>query len=325
MMTRFWTGYILFFIFIFPMIFEYTSMIGRAGGLSRYSSPWAAIVYLAVGAVAWLFFILWYYRWFVKPLVLEVKNVAKILREGKSVTARVEKKLIKMEKVEYQSLQLELSFKNLAGTPVLISYEINDTKPEMKRYEVGKSVTMRLDPQLRPPAILPENIKTSRNAQHIRAYFGLIALIFFCIAYLLFSYWLQSNGYGWRFLHFWHPWVTIPFWGLFLGWIVWEVLIDKLLARYTGSSNSEQELVFKGKLAQAHLINSEQTGTYINEQPQIRFEIEFADDRGQQHRATLEQVVSLLDLHKVSQKDHVVLYLPNDPKKVMMAEGFIVI
>lgn len=325
MLNRFWTGYILFFIFIFPMIFEYAPMIGRGMDSSfRQSSPWASITYLAIGTLAWLSFIFWYYRRFVRPLNREFNNVDKILREGKPVTARVEKKKIKDEKPEYQVLELELSLNNLSGTTVLVSYEINDTKPEVKRYEVGKSISMRLDPELRPPALLPENVQASRDTPQTRTYyFGFIALIFFCIGYLLFSYWLQNNGFGWRFLHFWHPWMTIPFWGLFFGWIMLDLFVGKMLGSFAGGSKEEQELVFKGKAANAVVVKAEQSGTYINEQPQIQFEIKFTDDRGQIHSASFKKIVSLMDLHNVGQTNRVILYMPDNPRKVMLADGII--
>lgn len=324
MTNRFWTGYILFFIFIFPMIFEYGSMLmgGKIDSSFHQSSPWTAVTYLAIGTVAWLGFIVWYYRRFVRPLNQESKNVALILREGVPVRARVEKKRILKEMPDYQVLELELNVKNLAGTQVRLSYELHDTTPEQKRYEVGKLIAMRLDPQLRSPAIVPENAQVEKNTRKARSYYyGFMTLVLFCIGYLVFSYWLQSNGNGWRFLHFWHPWVTIPFWGLLFGWLMLEVFVGKLLGSLGGGSKGERELIFKGKAAHATVISAEQTGTYINEQPQIRFEMEFTDDRGQRHRASFKKIVSLMDLHNVGQKYRVILYLPDNPQKIMLADG----
>src|SRR5690606_34048354 len=327
MLNRFWTGYMIFFIFIFPMIFEYMPMLMGDGidSTFRQSSPWMAITYLTIGSVAWLFFILWYYKRFILPMQQEFKNVNVILREGLLVRARVEKKRVKKELAGYCALELELGLTNLAGTPVRISYEINDASPEQKRYEVGKFIAMRLDPQLRRPAILPVNAQADKNTPQYRTYmFGFVILIFFCVGYLLFSYWLQNNGNGWRFLHFWHPWVTIPLWGLFFGWLMLDLFIGRLMGRFGPGSIDEKELVFKGKAANATVIDAQQTGTYINEQPQIKFEIEFTDDRGQVHGTSFKKIVSLMDLHNVGHPNRTILYLPDNPDKVMLADGIVI-
>lgn len=324
MSKKFWTGYILFFIFIFPMIFEYMPMImaPEMDASFRHVKPWTAIINLGIGGLAWLFFIGWYYFRFVRSANQEIGNVGVILREGVPVRARVEKKQLKKETPAYQTLELELRLNNLAGTPVLISYEINDTKPEQRRYEIGESVAMRLDPELRPPAIVPDNVLAKKTTPKTRNYtYGFFALILFALGYLIFSYWLQNNGSGWRFLHFWHPWVMIPIWGLTFGWLLLQVLVGRLIGGV--GSKDTNELVFKGKATRASVINAAQTGTYINEQPQVKYEIVFTDDRGNVHNASFKKIVNLMDLHTVGHKEQMILYLPDNPQKVMLAEGIV--
>src|SRR5690606_39158230 len=314
-------GYILFFIFIFPMIFEYVPMLGGGAGVAgyRYSSPIMAIIYLSGGLIAWSLFIIWYYRSFIKPMNQEYNNVASVLRDGVRVKAHIESVHVLEETPSYKTVELELSMKNLSGTTILYPYEINDTKPYENRYPIGKSLDMRIDPQIRSPYILPEHIQVERNNTFKIYFLGFVCLVIFCVAYLVFSYWLQSNGAGWRFLHFWHPWVTIPLWGLFFGWLIMGVVVGGLF----GENEDEVELIFKGKEAAANVLKAEQTGTYINELPEIKFEIEFSDQHGITHRSSFKKIVNLMDLHQVGQKDRVILYLPEDPQKTMLADRIV--
>ncbi len=324
-MNRFWTGYILFFIFIFPMIFEYLPWVFSGNyGFGTRTSPWMAIAYLAVGTIAWICFIFWSYRSFIRPVSKQYNDAKSIVKEGIPVVAHVEKKSIKKETDAYQVLDLEISLQNLSGTLIRIPYEINDTRSEKKRFEVGEFIKMRMDPKLRPPIIVPEDVQVKESNNIIgRRYGAFVGLIAFAMGYLIFSYWLQNGGNGWRFLHFWHPWVTIPFWGLFFGVLIVNVVMGGFLGSFFGGTNNEMKLVFKGKPAHASVIDASQTGTYINEQPQIKFKVEFLDDSGQLRTASFKKIVSLLDLHKIDREERIILYLPENPSEVIFAEEYV--
>lgn len=326
MSNKFWIGYILFFIFIFPMIFEYMPyFFSGTYGFGQRTSSTMALVYLAVGTIAWLGFIFWYYFNYVKIIGQEVKNIKSILKDGKPITVRVEEKSIEKELDTHQHLELNISFKNLSGTPIHIPYPILDTRPQDRRYEIGKQIPMRLDPELRPPVLVPEGVAIQTNTSTTRVrIFGFILLIAFFIFYLVFSYWLQSNGAGWRFLHFWHPWVTIPFWGLLFGWLLLGLLVGKLIGGLNQSlSSKELNVLFKGKDAQAQVLTAEQTGLTINEQPEIRFKLQFQDDRGNIRTASFKKIISLLSLHTIGTQQRIILYLPEDPTQIMLADEYV--
>lgn len=319
-MNKFGIGYIIFFIFIFPMFFEYIPMIESSGNFHQLSDPWTSMIYLALGAVAWLLFIVWIFVKFIKPLGQQYNNVSAILKEGVPTIATIESKSLVKDFGAYQALKLKIRFNNLAGTSICIPYEVNDSKPELKRFEIGKTIRLRLDQKLRTPILVLEDAKVTKNKKvTFSVYLAFAGLIIFSVAYLIFSYWLQNDGNGWRFLHFWHPWVTIPLWGLFYGVIIFGLILRK----FFGSSTKANSIVFKGKLAQVNVIEAVQTGTYINEQPQVKFTLEFTDEHGKQHTPTFKKIVSLLELHQVQQGNRSILYLPENPKEVIFAEDYI--
>lgn len=326
MSKKFWVGYILFFIFIFPMIFEYGPYLSTGEfAFGQSTAPIWAIIYLVVGLFAWMGFIVWYYKKFVKSIYVTLKNSKNIVREGKLVTAEIMRKSVEKTSEYGQEIELVLGFNNLVGTPIYLSYPITDSRPQQRRYEVGKTIKMRIDHELRSPILMPDGAEVTPDRGFIRPrLIGFYALILFSVGYLLFSYWFQSQGTGWRFLHFWHPWVTIPFWGLFFGWILVDLLIGRLSGGFGRSSTDLEELlVYKGKLARAEVLSAEQTGLTVNEQPQVRFKLRFTDDRGVMHTASFKKIISLLNLHTVRAGERPILYNPEDPSVVMFAEEYV--
>lgn len=134
-------------------------------------------------------------------------------------------------------------------------------------------------------------------------------------AYYVFSYQLQSNGTGWRFLTFWHPLLIIPLSGLFYAVIFNQAL--KLQEKLLGAiSPDNQELDEKGIETLATVVSARQTGLYLNNQPQVLFELEFKDAKGATHRVNHKRIVSLLNLAMASQGTLPVKYLPDNPQKI---------
>jgi len=80
-------------------------------------------------------------------------------------------------------------------------------------------------------------------------------------------------------------------------------------------------LKFKGKRALASITRVEQTGTMINDQPEIRFHVEFLDGAGRNVSAQIKKIVSLIDVAQVrSQKEAFVFYDPNNTQTVAFEE-----
>ena len=76
-------------------------------------------------------------------------------------------------------------------------------------------------------------------------------------------------------------------------------------------------LKFKGKKTLASITRAEQTGTLINDQPEIRFHVEFLDGAGRKVSAQIKKIVSLIDVAQVrSQKEAFVFYDPSNAQSV---------
>ncbi len=324
MSRGFWVLYLMFFIFVFPMIFEYVPVLLGGESMFGYTSPWWSITYLFVGSFGWVTFIVVYYFKMVYSGIKVSRGAKMTLRDGIIRTARIESKKILKEKHDDQLLELEISFKNLANVFIKMPYEVHDSAPEKRRFEVGKNVNIRINPDMGIPLIVLEGswIGQSKGA---RSYtLGLAFLILFCIGYLVFSYWFQNNGMGWRFLHFWHPWVMIPYYGLFFGLLVGKFLFSEVMGVHSKKAILNRKILINGKLAMAKLRERKQTGLYINEQPQIRFEFEFRDVHGQDRVGSVKKIVDLLELHTTNVAELPIFYLPEDPSKVLLAEDYYV-
>ena len=80
-------------------------------------------------------------------------------------------------------------------------------------------------------------------------------------------------------------------------------------------------LKFRGKKAIASIINARQTGTSINDQPEVAFKIQFADASGKVHETELKKIVSLMEIGTVgTEKERTVFCDPQAPEKVMFEQ-----
>lgn len=75
----------------------------------------------------------------------------------------------------------------------------------------------------------------------------------------------------------------------------------------------QSRLVVFGKKAAAEVMEITPTATTINDQPQIRFSLNFTDEKGPTHYKTLKKVVLLTDLYHQQIGSREALYLPENP------------
>src|SRR5439155_17483096 len=127
-----------------------------------------------------------------------------------------------------------------------------------------------------------------------------------------YSYMLENHGRGWRFMAFYHPLVLCP-----LILLVSRIGLGKLLKLFIGSPENVLQLKYYGLRTDAQIVSAEQTGTYINEQPQVRFELRYQDNLGKTHTASLKKIVPLLDLGMTKQEFVPVFYLKENPQQVV--------
>src|SRR5690606_40957380 len=78
------------------------------------------------------------------------KSILKLLREGRSVSSTIVKTLSsKPGKNKTIQQEFVVSFTNFAKQEVQYTLVVNDAKPEMKRYEVGRKLRLCIDESIR--------------------------------------------------------------------------------------------------------------------------------------------------------------------------------
>ncbi|HMI05676.1 MAG TPA: hypothetical protein VK541_24525 [Pedobacter sp.] len=317
-LTLFWKLYMFFFAVPFPMILYYSINSGLGTMGTEDKNPWFALGILAASAIAWFILLIGYFRSWVLLIFVTKRNIETIKAEGICREAKILSAVkIVSPGPGYESYDLSLSFKNLADTEIIQKTSVNDSKPHERRYEVGKKVDLVIDKELKhiPYFIFAGaevSIKTTRLAFIIIGWVLLFAIV---VAYYIFSYQYESHGTGWRFLSFGHPLLICPVVLLFYRYIG-----GLIFNRIGGTSLGEAILIkFKGVKTTAKMINANQTGTYINEQPMIRFELEYTDSMQQVRRASLKKIVNLLDLSITKQETVDIFYLKDQPERIAFA------
>ena len=299
MSAKFWNWYTLFFVYVFPLFFCYVGM--------WKSSALLATIGLAIGIIGWILFIASFIRKRTK-YIKNLKEGEEILSHGERVQATI--KNIDVDEYEgYNDVNATIEFKNLAGSMVEIDFPFRDSMPNQRRFAVGKKIYLRLNRRQNtevPMMLDGARLGLRKSGELVLAVFSLI----YCVVVFLVNYKVFSDGDGWRWLSPWHPWVLIPFWGM--------LLLNKIngvvgsLGMQTNAKDSN-ELMLYGVRTKAEITRSNQTGTYINEQPKMNIRIKYQHQRGQEHNVDKTQIVLLNELPKFQKGPVEILYLPDKP------------
>src|SRR3546814_913787 len=92
--------------------------------------------------------------------------------------------------------------------------------------------------------------------------------------------------------------------------------ISSLLKLFVGDPEKYLRLKYHGKKTMAEVVSAKQTGTYINEQPQDQFDLNYEDSSGQSHRVSMKTIVSLLNMAMAKLNKHENFSLKDNPKKI---------
>ncbi len=319
-MTIFWTLYMLFFAIPFPMILYYTITYSGGSHEATLSAPTAALAYLGLSVMLWGMQLSRWFKSWVMSVYHTKRNMLSLLRDGvPKVSTIVKSNKTGKQTRGYDEYEFVISFENFAGERIMEKLQFTDSKPHERRFEEGKTLPIRIDKQMeKQPFVVPEGITVSiRQTQRLM---GLIAWLLVALAvvwYYYFSYQLEHNGTGWRFLVFWHPLVLCPL--ILLGY---QVLFVGVLGRLFGLSGGDIYLKYHGQRTTARVVNAVQTGTYINNQPQVKFDLAYQDQTGRNHEVSLKKIVSLLNMNATQQGEVEIFYLPDNPKQVAFAADF---
>lgn len=314
----FWTIYSLFFAIPFPMIIYYSTNNTDDIKSLNDSDPWLSLGILVASILLWLAVLVVFYQKWVLIYFNYKKNIEYLKREGEPREARIlSVKKLSQAGAKMDSYELELSFKNLVGTEIQQKAGVNDSKPFERRYEVGKKVELLIDKELKriPYFIFSGVTAKIKTPIVLLRSLGWLALVAILAGYYVYAYQSESHGFGWRFMSFGHPLVVCPLVLLF-----YRVLVDLFVNKLGGDYKDNTPLIkFKGIRTNARLISTSQTGTYINEQPMIHFELEYTDDKQQKHNGHIKKVVNLLDLNSIKVEYVEIFYLKSDPKRIAFA------
>lgn len=309
----FWGAFLLFFALPFPCILYFGTSWPVA--LVDRSAPWPALFLLALSMALWLTLLFAFLHYLLLGPLRALHRVQSILADGEPRSALIEQAEQTGVQVRgFAQWKLQLSFKNLSGTPIHEQMLVVDSKPELHRFEAGRHIDARLGrtPGAFPNIVLdgaqPELNVASLWRRGIGAALGIAAV---AAAYVL-AYRLQNEGLGWTFLSFGHPLLVCPL--VLCGY----ALGLRLLGRLLHADARGDALKYRGIGVEARVLKVRQTGTYLNEQPQVEFQLEYIDREGNVQQARVRRFIPLIELANIPREHVTLLYDPDDRSNVRL-------
>ena len=312
----FWMLYALFFAVPFPMLMYYGIKSEDPLDIEG-SNPWLSLGLVTLSVVFWIIVMAGFYRKWVLQVFSAKRNMEHLKKNGVRREARIlESTNLSKPNAGYNTYELSLSFKNLVNSEIIQKASINDMKPYERRFEVGKRVGLLIDKEVKHiPYFIFENSEGSiRKGVIALINLGWLLLLTVVVGYYMYAYQTESEGMGWRFMSFGHPLLICPAVLLF-----YRVLLSFISSKLNSGLDDAPLIKFKGIRTTAKQIAANLTGTYINAQPMVNFELEFVDHQNHTHRANIKKIVSLLDLDSTRQKTVDIFYLREDPRKIAFA------
>lgn len=294
-----------FFMYIFPLFFLALPVLR--------TTPIFATVLLCLGIILWMIM-----NYQILGFIRKPGQLARRHRQASQGGKRVLAEIIASRHMGMvgglPQKELLLSFPNLVGQVIRSKMSVLDSKAHLNRFEPGNQVPIKLNRTGFEPPFTLEGADYVRSSRPW-AWFWLLFNTIYMIGFFLLSYYLQSDGFGWRFLNPFSPWLWAPIIGIvllkLLGGSFNQDIIEPSFGLSTARSSKDVgELLLYGVNAPGELIDYAQTGTYINEQPQIRFKLQYLDQAGTIATTSFQSVIPLTQLHKLSPGEVEVLYLP---------------
>ncbi|WP_406825617.1 hypothetical protein [Pedobacter sp. KACC 23697] len=312
-LSIFWIIYMLFFAIPFPMFIYYNTKDDSIPNLIT-DNPWYSLSILAISILFWTILLIGYYQKWVARTFSIKRNIEKLKTTGEPREAKIlESTKIHKKDTAYDTYELTLQFKNLSGSLVRQKTMVNDAKPYERRYEAGKTVGILLDKEVKKA---PYFIFASTEVSIKKMTIFLTSLAWLTFAslvvwYYVYCYHVESRGMGWRFMGIGHPLLTCA-----LMLLLYRAFGAFIAKKFIGKPDQLFLIKFKGTQTTARLLKLSQTGTYINAQPMIDFELEFTNQFNQKYRANIKKIVDLLDLDSVRQPYFSIFYLNENPQKI---------
>lgn len=316
----FWLVFALYFIVAHPAIIYYNLPTGDL----ENKSPTMALVYLGIALVGWTMVFGMGLRLVYRYTFGLKGGLDRLSKNGTIIRGEIER--ITKSKVQsngHHRMEMVVKFNNFAQQIIYYTISVVDTKSHLKRYEVGKQVSLRVDKSLKNmPYVIIEGAESKLRPGAVALGFcGWAILLGLLVCYFMYAYQTESQGYGWRFLSYYHPLLMSLLVLLLVSFIGYFLIYKLVFAKMTGGTGKQHtELLLFGDRATAFVSDVAQTGTYINEQPEIRYHMQYTDAKGERHEIRLKKVVSLLSLHNVQDSTKKIFYLPHAPQVVAFEE-----
>lgn len=310
--TLFWLVFIAYFIFVHPAIIYYATSFPNPNLAD--ANPTLAMGYLGLSVLLWLLVFSVSLRLIIKYTITAKKNIIRLNESGR----RLSSKIIESKTNNNNTTSILLELNNLQNEKITHRLEFKDRQPEKRRFTLGNQIYLRVDETFKKnPYVVIEGTQSRINPLP----FLLWALFIVGVVYYgYYTYHLESAGYGWRFLQVWHPLVLCPALVFLLGGFYYAVVTRSFLKSHIGGVG-DLSLKFQGRKTMATINNVRQTGTYINEQPEVAFDITYNDDMRRTHHKVIKKIVSLLEVGSVSShKQLPVFYNPKNPEIVQFEQ-----
>ncbi len=213
-------------------------------------------------------------------------------------------------------LECEFEFPNFSEENIREKMKFSDSKPHLKRYEIGQKIEVLLNKEQKPRSPL--------NLKGINVTFNKKIIILKII--VLTAYWVGTIYYMKRaiekvYSNTEHYEMILELQGLpmmafmFLGILLFNFFLIRAITRSKKPKHLDWDLKYYGKKAIAQIQKYEDTGTLINDNPLVRFHYSFEASDGKKHQGSDEKIINKLDIGNIPQmKEEFILYLPEHPE-----------
>lgn len=303
----FWMLFLFYFVFVHPCIIYYntyhTSLNTADGKLALFFLFSSFVLWgIVLGFTFWLI---------LKNGLLAKRNLAYIQQHGKDIKGVIRNiKPVNKSKSGILSQEIRIELNNFSGETIQHNMLIQDSRPDENRFNIGKTIHLKVDPDFkRNPYYILEGIKGKVNYVLFLIWAIFLTAV---LCYYSYAYTSENGGYGWRFLELFHPLLVIPACIIFFVGLIY--FIFKTFLKGKNSQKQQLKLIFWGIKTTATINEVQQTGTYINQQPQVKYTLTFTDQQGKSRQLSTKEIVSIMDIGYISSvKNREVIYLPEDP------------
>lgn len=318
-MKKFKVFFFIFFVLIFPLLLEITNLDNRNMEIVMQRKADNVIAYLILGGILWVLVFYYYFSKNIYSLIIYKTRLKRILRDGIQRSAEIVSKKVLSLGNGSTAMKLKLSLENFHHHPIEIDYCFVPSNKQLNSFKKGEVVSIYIDRKLRPPYFCIESTSYGVSLRNIgNRVFILLLLITYAVLLFVGSFYFQSKGMGWRFLHFFHPWILVPLL-CFLAFKLYAYLNrDFLLAKEL--ENKQNKVLFSGKPANAQVIKAIQTDKYIFEDALVKYEVKFPTFLNEWCETSILKTVAVNQLYNIEHSPRKILYVPENPAQAVFID-----